>query len=634
MLSTDEKRRQFEAANFFKLGYSYVKRDFLEKAEVAFQKAVKLAPNHAQSWAYLSKIYEKWGKHDEAKECHKKASKLDKSIDFKLIADECRLLEDRQSITTVMLRYQDGKMTTTEFIAYVEGLSARSLALISNDTTSRIFFSSAIENAVMERVLAFEFEGLSSLLSSLTFTYSKIVHALEMNLIPMFLTIDDIEKFNEFVNFLHSKLADSKEAKKLQTRAKLWRSLAKEFQDTAKATSNAFERAIELFNIIETRKKHETETILTTPLLNEIVAFIITTTAEEGKKGTQRLLKAFKVPIHRVVEILESNIVIAFLSSKSRKHVIDLVTSLQKEMIEKKKAKKHITRVANWLRILNLLKEAFEKSINEHDRIVNLLDVIVETNAEFQPMTIAEQSLRMIERDLVQIERRGYESYLQSRVLHWDLFERRHVDKKTVRRWLSAVKRAYFKLHLMSKNSSLKLSEEERAKIREIAEKMLKFMIVSRKEDLIERMTLSGMRRFNVIDVFLPEEYLAFSVPAFRVMNDFLKDPYSVAAEIEFKNPRIRFNVEFWSLSLAVTLTVLPPFLFSDNQYIDFIVPEYLKTLALAMKKNLGSLSCFHRLASLNIYPQDIMISIFKGLSDHSATQLTREQVLEALEYG
>ncbi|NHI87867.1 MAG: hypothetical protein EAX87_00005 [Candidatus Thorarchaeota archaeon] len=631
MLSTDEKRRKFEAANFFKLGHSYVMRDFLDKAEVAFQKTVKLDPEHALAWAYLCKIHEKHGRKNEAEEYYKKALLLDKGIDFKKITYECRLLEDKQAMTNMMLQYKDGKMTTADFMSYVESIPARSIALIGNDSAGRHFFRRAVDKAVTERILAFEFRGLASFLSPLNIPFERIVLTLEMNLVPMFLTTNSVEDFCEFIDFIRTKISKTEEERALQGRLEFWHTLSVKFKPFADTTNDSFERAVSLFNIVETQKKAEGKQASFIPLLNEIVTFIITSVAEEGKKGTNRLLSAFNAPIPRVIEILEDNLVAAFLTSKNRQQVIDLMVSLQSEMVRRKRAKKHIARADNWLDLLNRLQVAMEKSSDEFDQIVNLLDVIVDTKAKFQPMVIAEQSLRMIERDLSRIER--FDIFLL-RVLHWDLFESKRVDKRVIRKWLAAIKRAYFKLQLMSKNHELKLNESERVRLREIAESMLIFSIASRTSDLIEKMAMSGMRNLNVIDVFLPEEYLSFSIPAFRVMDDFLKNPLGLALMIEHRNPQMKFDLGFWSLSLTITLTQLPPVLFVDSHYVDFIVPEYLKTLALAMKVNLPVLSRIHRLANMSIKPQDIMIRIFKGLSDHSAVQLTREQVIEALRYG
>ncbi|MHA2353418.1 MAG: tetratricopeptide repeat protein, partial [Candidatus Thorarchaeota archaeon] len=611
VLSTDTKRRQFEAENFFKLGQSFVRRDFLDKAEAAFQKAVNVDPQHALSWAYLSKIHEKHGRTKEAEECREKAVALNKKINFKKIGDECRLLEDRHSITMVVNQYHEDEMETVEFISFVENLSARSLALISNNPTSKDFFRSAVIKATMERTMAFEFQGLSSFLAPLNIMYARIVDVIELNFIRLLLTVEDIEHFIEFANFMHSRVSDSEDARKMASRLDLWVKLSKDYQPTTETSNDPFERAISLFNIIEKQKLRDEGKSLVAPLLNELVTFIITTSAEE-KKGTKRLLSKLKVPIGRVIELFEPNIISSFLSLEKGKRVIELVTSLHNELTASKKAKKQIDRVKEWLRILNLLNKAMEKSFKEYSRIVNLLDVIEETNGEFQPKVIAEQSLKMIERDLVQVARKGYKSYLEMRVLHWELFDIKRIDKKAVRRWLDAIKRAYYKLHHMKENRELKLTGEERTRFEEIAEKMLRFLILSRKEDMIEKLANMEMRRFTDVDIFLPEEYLTFSIPAFRVMVGFLKEPYRVATEVELKNPRRKFNVGFWLLGLAITLTALPAHLLADTEYIDFIIPEYLKTLSLAMKENLLTLRGIHTLTNAHVTPQDVMVDIFK----------------------
>jgi len=203
-------------------------------------------------------------------------------------------------------------------------------------------------------------------------------------------------------------------------------------------------------------------------------------------------------------------------------------------------------------------------------------------------------------------------------------------------RWLDYIKKAYYKLLSITRNQKMKFTDEQRTRLLEIADTMMRFLILSRTNDLIELSGSDQLSKNQLVDVFFPTYYLSFPIPALHALNEFFDNPYRLASTIEVRNPKVRIRVEKWKLAATVSLIDLPRLLFKDLTYIDYVIPEYFKTLALAIKHAEYELNKFliyfandDSLTSVNL-----MVDLMKGLSESSATQITRTQIIEALEFG
>ena len=634
----DDKRKKFEAKNFFNLGMDYIHREFLDKAQYAFEKAVKLDPELALAWAYLSKLYEKHGLDTKAESAYDKAVELDASIDFEDVQKDCRLFEDRNVITGAFNKYQDGRMPVQEFIEFVTKLSPRAIALVANKDSSKRFFRIAVENAALEKISNLDFEGLPALLSKIAIPYDDLIVALEDNSVAAILSEEIFPPYHDFLKFLDENVDD-----KFRNKIDTWKKVGVRFLKENQTSQTLFEKATILLTIIEDLRKQEEQEMFLAHFRLDTVNVIISESIPQGRKGAKYLLSAFRQSRYDIVNIIGSCMVSVLVIEKERKPILDFYKTIEEELVKMKAAKKAITRAGQWYSVLSSIHKKMGQAISEYDQIINLLDVIEETAGKFEPVIIAKQCLRMIERDLAQEARSQSSAYLDSRVVHiYGSHSGKLITKDKMKRWLDSIKKAYFKLILLTRNPSMKLGKDDKPRLQEIANSLLEFLVRSRIDDLIETTADDRFLRNQVTDVFFPQYYLSFPIPALYAVNEFFDNPYPLAAIIESRRPGIRIRVDRWKLAATVSLLDLPSRLFSDLTYIDFVVPEYLKTLALAVKHTEYDLNRFLAMYNRMDITEDtdqkiafnLMINIMRGLVDSSATQITREQVIEALEFG
>ena len=627
----DDKRRKFEGQNFFNLGIDYIHREFLDKAEHAFKKAVDLDPELALAWAYLSKLYEKNGRTDEAETAYKKAIKLDPSIDFAVIQKDCRLFEDRNVITYTFKKYQEGNMTTNEFTAFVTSLSPRAIALIANRESSKRFFKIAVERAAIEKVTKLDFDGLPTFLSQITIPFDEFISVMETYTVPALLSDHANSSYLELLNFMKNRL-DGQQQEKVQC----WWDIGKNYTDGKHIPKKLFDKATNLLTCIEKAKKKDLREEFLAPLRLDTIGVIISESVTRGNDGAKYLLSAFKQTQFEIVNTIASCMISILVIEKNRKPILIFFKMIESELTEMNPTKKVILQVQNWSKVLSSIDKKLSQTINEYEQIVNLLEVIEETKGRFEPTVIAEQCLRLIQRDLVTEVRFQQSTYLESRVLHWyDSIGDQLITKDKLMRWLDSIKRAYYKILSITRSQKMEFSDEQRTRLLEIANTMMRFLIHSRTDDLIELSVSGQFSRNSLIDVFFPTYYLSFPIPALHTLNEFFQNPYSLAATIEVRNPDIRMRVNKWKVAAVVSLLELPQLLFVDLTYIDYVIPEYFKTLALGMKQAENDLNQFLiRFVDDALTSVNIMVDIMKGLSESSATQITRAQIIEALEFG
>lgn len=627
----DDKRKKFEGQNFFNLGMDYIQREFLDKAEYAFKKAVELDPENALAWAYLSKLFEKKGQTTEAEEAYKKAVKLDNSIDFGVIQRDCRLFEDRNVITGAFRKYQNGRMSTTEFIEFVTNLSSRAIALIANKDSSKRLFKIAVERAAIEKVTQLDFDGLPIFLSQIRIPFNEFVETLEKYTVSALLSDDRTSSYLELLNFLNTYVDEQ-----LQDKVQCWSDIGSKYAGIKTPPKKLFDRATRLLTIIEKTKKADTLEKILSPLRIDTVGVIITESVSRGSAGARHLLSAFKKTQYEIVNTIASCMITVLVIEKQRKPILKFFKMIEDELTKMKHTKKSITRVQEWSKVLSSIDRKMSQSISEYEQILNLLEVIEETKGKYEPTVIAEQCLRLIQQDLAAEVRSQSSVYMESRVLHWyDSVGDKLITKEKLVRWLESIKKAYFKLISITNNQNMKFSDEQRIRLVEIANTMLRFLIISRTNDLIEQTASDQFSRNHLVDVFFPKYYQSFPIPALYALNEFFENPYQLAATIEVRNPKIRIRVDKWKLAAAVSLLGFPALLFTDMTYIDFVVPEYLKTLTLAIKHVEYDLDKFlARYADDDLTSVNLMTTIMRGLSESSATQITRAQIVAALDFG
>jgi len=403
----DEKRRKFEGQNFFNLGMDYIHREFLEKAEHAFKKALGLDPDLALAWAYLSKLYEKNGRTEEAEAAYNKAMKLDDSIDFAAVQKDCRLFEDRNVITGTFKRYQEGNMTTNEFTEFVTSLSSRAIALIANRESSKRFFKIAVESAAIEKVIKLDFKGLPEFIAQINIPFDDFVGAMETYTVPAFLSEEANSSYFELLNFMKARVDG-----KLQEKVQCWLDIGTNYTSVKTPPKNLFDKATRLLASIEKTKNKDTKEEILSPLRIDTVGVIISESVSRGDAGARYLLSAFKKTQFEIVNTIASCMISVLVIEKERKPILKFFKMIESELTQMNPTKKAITRVQEWSKVLSSIDKNMSKAISEYDQIINLLDVIEETDGKFEPTIIAEQCLRLIQQDLATEVRDQQSKYL------------------------------------------------------------------------------------------------------------------------------------------------------------------------------------------------------------------------------
>lgn len=355
-------------------------------------------------------------------------------------------------------------------------------------------------------------------------------------------------------------------------------------------------------------------------------------------------------PYGRFVNMMNDKMNEKVVSSTRDQKLHDFILDLQSKLLDIKGESGSVKVVTEWLKMLGVVKNATEGAQNDHEFAVKLLDAIEITNGEFHPITIAEQCLNLIEKDLTKdIPVRDIRATTGGGDLIAQLTEyvRRNMESRDSQQaggWLDAIKRSYFKLRFYVKERSIPLSDEQRIRIDEISNELLSYLIMSRRGDLKKRLNTFPVEVIDIIDLgsllrksinnalsaFVPEAYLSFSIPAFRVLNEYLHSPERLPI-VGNRDQGVIIHQNFWIFAAAISLPNLVNHLFKDAQYIDYVIPEYMKTMALALKK---AEPMVRSILQPPMTVENLMIETFKGLSDHSAIQLTRDHVLEALQFS
>ncbi|MHA1614465.1 MAG: tetratricopeptide repeat protein [Candidatus Thorarchaeota archaeon] len=621
----DDKRRKLEAKNFYNFGMDYIRHEFWNKAEYAFQKAVAIDLNLAIAWAYLSKLYQKKGLTKEAKIAYDKALEIDDSIDFVAVERNCRPVkdsnvEDRKVIISKFRNFRKGISSTTEFIEFVTSLSIQEIALITDEESNKRFFKLAVESAVIENVSQLEFKSLPAFLSQVSIPFTEVVKGMEQYTVAALLSTNVNEDYIKFLDFMQKKLEGN-----LHKKVKQWILIGDLLDKTKPKFKILFKKATSLLAIIDDLEKDETLEEILVPLRKDAIGIIIRESVTRGREGARFLLDAFNRTHYEVINFIGANLISVLVIEKDRKPSLKFYKMIEEELAKIETTKNTLTRAKQWLDVLLSIDKKFSQSISKFDQIINLLDVIEETKGTLEPTVIAEQCLRMMEGSM---------------------------DEGWKDRWLDSIKKAYYKIIFITRNQQMKFNDVQKERLVEIAKTMLRFLITCRINELIQRTVDDRFLRKPLLEVFFPEHYQSFQIPALYALNEFYKNPYILAAKIKtggerqrisagkwkliaIHEPGPKISVGKWKLAAAISLLALPQLLFLDLKYIDFVIPEYLKTLALGVKH--AELYLDHFLSSgsnVTISSKNLMVDIMKGISDSSATQITRAQIIEALEFG
>lgn len=639
----DDKRRKFEGQNFFNLGIDYIHREFLDKAEYAFKKAVDLDPELALAWAYLSKLYEKNGRTVESEAAYKKAIKLDPSIDFVAIQKDCRLFEDRQSITNIIHRYQEGDMPINEFIDFISCLSQRGLALISNHPRTKSSFERAIADSMSEKIINLEFDYIPTSFRHVKLPLEEIVPILDRTIPLGIVSKEKTISLSNLLNFIGEQSPENHSSRIAKIRIQEYVLLSKIIMMELTNSDIIFERAVSFLKLLEINSSSNLSKELLSQLSNQTLLIIIQESAKMGAKGVQYIFSVFEKNEQTIVNILGVNMVKIIVFGKKRDIILEFFKLVQEELCTRKSSKKVINQAQEWFTVLSLIDKKLKKSKTEYEQIINLLEVIEETNGKFEPIIIAEQCLRLISIDVYtgDIKKNTEELFketIEDYMIIQHKFSSPFLVSKKVRKWLDAIKRAYYKLHAIANNDSLKLSGSTRTRLLEIAEEMLDFLVKSRTNDLVNLTADDDYRKYRLTEIFFPNEFLSFPVPAFRALTRLFKNPYPLAASIEVKRPNVRVLIGKWQLAGAMSLVALAQHLFVDREFFSFMIYEYIKVLSLALNRTVDEVEELKEKLEIfkdNFFTaESLLIHTIKGIADNKETNLSRAEIEEALEYG
>lgn len=639
----DDKRRKFEANNFYNLGVSFIHREFIDRAEYAFQKSVELDSENAMAWAYLSKLFERDGRMKEANEAYQRAIKLDKDIDFEAIQKDCRLFEDRISITKVVNQYQASEMTTDEFIDFISRLSKRGLALISNHPRSKSFFESAIAKSINEKIVALEFEYIPNFFGHLKLPLDAIVPVLDRTILLGIISKEKTNSLLALLKFIGKQSPENQASRIAKNRIQEYGLLSKTIMEELTDSDIIFERAVSFLKILETNCGAKLSNELLSHLTNLTSLIIIQESAKMGTKGVHHIFSVFEKDEQTVVNTLGVNMIKIIVFGNKRDIILDFFKLVQEELTMKKSSKIVVNQAQEWYDVLSLIDNKLKKSSTDYEQIINLLDVIEETNGKFEPIIIAEQCLRLISIDLHSDNTGNNAQELfgqisEEYVIIKHKFATPFLVSKKVRKWLDAIKRSYYKLHSIADDDSLKLDKNTQFRLQEIADEMLDFLVKSRTNDLVDLTADDDYMKYQLMEIFFPNEYLSFPVPAFRALTRLFKNPYPLAATIEMRRPNIRVLIGKWQLAGTLSLVALARHLFVDKEYFPFMIYEYIKVLSLGMNCSVEEIEGLKEILEPfkdNFFTaESILIHTIKGLAENKETNLSRAEIEEALEYG
>jgi hypothetical protein len=358
--------------------------------------------------------------------------------------------------------------------------------------------------------------------------------------------------------------------------------------------------------------------------------------------GISSMLPLFGTPYDMVVDALDNTIENALVTTRNDRNLQDFIMSLQSALIESGASKAAVKKISHWLKMWGVIETKTRSARSDYEHPAHLLEVIEETKAEFATLAIAEQCLQMIDKtaeSAIRIFVRG-EAGLTLGIVQ----NRRDEAKKR----LEAIKKAYYKLQLISQNTRLKLSEAERTRLISIAEQLLAFAIKVRRQDFLDRMKVFLLEAPDVLDighlikssidrgtfVFFPEPYHSFALPALRVINEFLVDTSRLPV-VGSRQTGIIIKEEFWLFGMALSFAFMPLAII-DREYANFLIEEYLKTTSLAIKKAEAVVERALVRIDPDLTPEKLLVNTLKNMSDMHLFQgiITREMVIEALEFG
>lgn len=363
--------------------------------------------------------------------------------------------------------------------------------------------------------------------------------------------------------------------------------------------------------------------------------------SENNFDSVAPLLKFYRAPFDLVIEVVDKSINRALVTRGNDKNLQQFMLALQSELIESGSDKKSVRKIVDWLKMWSLIYET-TKGAEHHAYVAGVLDVIKETKGEFEPRAITEQVLTLLNDDLD----RTIRIFKGNPRLDNTTFRRKTDDAKKV---LESLKHAYYKLRLMADNQRLVLSEEDRDFMRRVAQELLAFVINIRRQDFIERTEHFAVDIGDVIDpghllkssiersffVLLPQPFHGFHLPALIVLEEFLRNPIRIPF-VGDKQHGVIINPMFWVFGAAMSLTLMPVMVMTEQTYSNFLIQEYLKTAALAVKKAEEPIGKVLLKVDPNLTAENMIVKSFKQLMDLHLLQgvITREMVVNALTYG
>jgi len=366
-----------------------------------------------------------------------------------------------------------------------------------------------------------------------------------------------------------------------------------------------------------------------------------------GNYEIASVIKLYGPPYDKIVDIVGANINATILKGGNDRNLHECLLTLQSVLLESGASKKKIKEISDWVKLWSTINEKTRDVKEDYEYPSKLLDVIEDTKGELDPLLIAQQALSLIGPDLEKCINIFHN--IDARSFNQKMYETRVEES---RKRLEAVKHAYYKLQILSKNQRLNVTDEVRKSFIQISEEILGFVTKCRREDFLERMQHFPLDFGAVLDpgalvkttveraafVYLPPAYHTFPLPALKVLDEFLKTPESIPFSGN-KAHGIIVSPDYWVFAIAVGMTLQPVVAYAEQTYSDFFVPEYLKTAALAFKK--GEVPIEKLLRRVipdfeNLDSSNLLVTLFKQLTDQHFFQgvITREFIIEALKFG
>ena len=211
-----------------------------------------------------------------------------------------------------------------------------------------------------------------------------------------------------------------------------------------------------------------------------------------------------------------------------------------------------------------------------------------------------------------------------------------------------SIAKAYDQLLLISQDFSLSLTDELRGELSTILDRIFSTMIRIVRADFHQRRVSFKVHVDAMIDipsfvrtcvndtdrVIFPSPYGLFPIPLLRIYNEYLQNPPLFSTSCNPVNGLLTSH-DFWTLSISLHL-LLRGLSSIDLTFTHLVLPEYLKTMVLALAKARDNLMKLLKDIEIDIDFKNLVVQHLQAITKMDAFQgvVTRDMLIDAFTFG